>query len=447
MPLPPWTVELLRRSITDVARKASEPETLEKIKKQATEILQDLPATAARSIDAVMRTAEAGKRTVEETVDRWTRKQNAVEMINASGVLMHDLGSGVPLSEKSIQAGNELLRGDLCGGVHSAQSASDALCRRVEALLPGDAECGVAIASNFAAAMTAFSQLVQERELVIHRSHAVRLPNGQPLPDAFGTLLPVIQEVGSVGDVSVSDYDGIESFCTIMADAGKAPVEYQDFGDRDAMQAVVLPVATFVQSCHTSIPSASTALANGADFVLMPGGGVCGGPECGLLIGRKDALATIVSSPAWPALRASDALQAMLAVSLESIAADPESCPIHALLDTAIENLNSRAERMAARFAGSDDIEACRITENDALLTKGGQWKIASRQLVLKHRELNAADWSKKLQENDPAVVAEVSADEIKIDLRWVNPARDNQLATLLSGQTSEGNVDTNESS
>ena len=179
----------------------------------------------------------------------------------------------------------------------------------------------------------------------------------------------------------------------------------------------------------------------------MPGGGVCGGPECGLLIGRKDALATIVSSPAWPALRASDALQAMLAVSLESIAADPESCPIHALLDTAIENLNSRAERMAARFAGSDDIEACRITENDALLTKGGQWKIASRQLVLKHRELNAADWSKKLQENDPAVVAEVSADEIKIDLRWVNPARDNQLATLLSGQTSEGNVDTNESS
>ena len=59
MALPPWTIELLRRGINDVARKASEPETIEKIKKQATEILNDLPQTAAKSIDAMMRTAEA----------------------------------------------------------------------------------------------------------------------------------------------------------------------------------------------------------------------------------------------------------------------------------------------------------------------------------------------------------------------------------------------------
>ena len=49
MALPPWTIELLRRGITDVARKASEPETIEKVKNQATEILQDLPQTAAKS--------------------------------------------------------------------------------------------------------------------------------------------------------------------------------------------------------------------------------------------------------------------------------------------------------------------------------------------------------------------------------------------------------------
>ena len=67
MALPPWTIELLRRGLSDVARRASEPETLEKLKTQATEILQDLPQTAARGIDAVMRSAEAGKKTVQ----RW----------------------------------------------------------------------------------------------------------------------------------------------------------------------------------------------------------------------------------------------------------------------------------------------------------------------------------------------------------------------------------------
>ncbi len=42
MALPPWTVELIRRGLTDVARKAGDGETLEKIKSQATEMLSDL---------------------------------------------------------------------------------------------------------------------------------------------------------------------------------------------------------------------------------------------------------------------------------------------------------------------------------------------------------------------------------------------------------------------
>ena len=110
MALPPWTIELLRRGINDVARKASEPETIEKIKKQATEILNDLPQTAAKSIDAMMRTAEAGKKTVE----RWSRKHTtlSVPLLNGSGVLMNENGSGVPLTPEISEAGYELMLGD-----------------------------------------------------------------------------------------------------------------------------------------------------------------------------------------------------------------------------------------------------------------------------------------------------------------------------------------------
>ena len=287
MPLPPWTVELIRRGITDAARKASDPETLEKLKTQATEILQDLPETAARSIDAVMRRAEAGK----ESVVRWSQKQTAlaVPMVNASGTLMHSQGTGVPIADIAMQSGFALMRGDCLAG----DGTGERLQQKLDRCFANSGDVSALVASSFPAAMTAFSQLVDERPLVIHRNHAVRLPCGTPLPDAFGTLLPVIQEVGSVGDVNISDYDSLDSFCTIMADVGDKPLSLPDFGDRDAMKAVVLPVGTVAALADESIPSAEATLAGGADFVLLPGDGICGGPPCGIIIGPKASLDVI----------------------------------------------------------------------------------------------------------------------------------------------------------
>ena len=48
MPLPPWSIEFLRRSLDEVATRSGKPESIEKIKQQATEILQNLPQSAAR---------------------------------------------------------------------------------------------------------------------------------------------------------------------------------------------------------------------------------------------------------------------------------------------------------------------------------------------------------------------------------------------------------------
>ena len=430
MAIPPWTIELLRRGLSDVARKASEPETLEKIKTQATEILHDLPETAARGIDAVMRGAEAGKKSVQ----RWSRKHTAlaIPVLNASGVLMNDEGSGVPLSEQAIEVGRELMVGDTIRG----PAMEERLSKRLQRLLPVDDDYAIAITSSFPSALTAFSLLVQQRQLVVHRSHAVRLPGGLPLPDAFGMLVPVIQEVGSVGGVSVSDFDALEKFCLIMADGGECEVELLDFAGRDAMQAVVLPVATVAASPHDRIPSAEAILTAGADFVIMPGDGVCGGPACGILMGRAPEIRQIKESSAWPGLAASDAVQAMLAVSLEAAASNNDQIPVRALLSTSQENLRGRAERLATRLSGSDSIASCQVTADDARLTRDGRWRFPSRQVRLRHKSMSAVDWANDLREELPAVFASVDGDDLRVDLRWIAAADDGKLAETLGGKT-----------
>ena len=429
MALSPWAIELLRRGIGEVAKKAGDPETLDKLKTQATEILQDLPETAARGINAVMRTAEAGKRSVE----RWSAKQTAlsIPMLNTTGVLQHPFGTGVPISQKVIDAGYELLRGDCIRGDETIAR----LTKRMEKTLPGDDQLSIAVTNSFSAALTAFSQLVQERPLVIHRNHAVRLPDGVPLPEAFGTLLPVIQEVGSIGSVSAADFDSLEKFCSIVADNGTDPVELIDFGDSDALQAVVLPVGS-LQQINESIPSAEHVIAQGADFVLMPGDGLCGGPSCGLLLGPRDSIELVTSSPAWPALAAGSAVTAMMTMALETAVSEPEELPIRALISTAEENLRARAERMSIRLTGSDEIKSCQITNKDARLSESGRWRLPSRQLRVTHKSLGVDAWAAKLRDEIPSVVAIAEGHDLVFDLRWIAAADDNKLARIIGNES-----------
>lgn len=431
MAIPPWTIELLRRGLSDVARKASEPATLEKIKSQASEILQDLPQTAARSIDAVMRSAEAGKKSVE----KWSRKHTtlAIPMLNASGVLISDVGTGTTIADQALEVGRELLAGDSAGG----RVVAERLERRLQKLLPAGGGHAIAIASNFSAALTAFSLLVRERQLVVHRSHAVRLPNGLPLPESFGTLLPVIQEVGAIDAAAPSDFDSLESFCAIMADDGQTEVELMELGQRDAYQAVVLPVATLAASPHPEIPSAEAMLTAGADFVVMPGDGLCGGPSCGILIGPEAEIKRIQSSPAWASLMASDATQAMMLITLELAASSPESIPVRAMLETGEENLRARAERLATRLSGSDLVKTCQITDAPARITAQGRWQIPSRQVRLRHHSLSAGDWKQELIDNLPAIVTTVDGEDLCIDLRWISAADDAQLGEAIGGKIS----------
>ena len=427
MALPPWTIELLRRGLNDVARKASEPETIEKIKSQATEILQDLPQTAAKGIDAVMRSAEAGKKSVE----RWSRKHTAlaVPLLNGSGFLSNEHGSGVPISPQVSEIGRELMLGDTISG----PIMDDRIEKRLQRLLPAG-DLAIAVTTNFSSALNALALLVKERQLIVHRSHAVRLPSGQALPDAFGALLPIIQEIGSCESVRASDFDGLDSFCAVMADGGEQPLELLDFGQRDALQAVVLPFATLSKSIHDQIPSAEAMLAAGADFVVLSGDTVVGGPECGILIGPKQEIQRIKSSVAWATLSASQAVRGMLAVTLEIASSNADHIPVGALLSTSEENLRGRAERLATRLSGSELIRSVQVTADDAKINREGRWCFPSRQLRLLHVSSSAKDWQRQLMDEMPAVVGTVSDDALRIDLRWIAAADDGRLAEVLGG-------------
>ena len=430
MAIPPWSVDLLRRGIDKVARTASDPEILEKVKSQAAEILQDLPDAASRGFNAVLRTAEAGKRSVE----RWVNQSTPIDVpvLNATGVLMQDIGAGVSVAAEVIEAGQPFIAGNAVSG----HAVTEKLYEQLSSWVPDQSNYGIAVASSFPAALTAFSQLVLEMPLVVHRHNAVRLPGGIPLPDAFGTLLPVIQEIGSVDAIAESDFDSLEQCCSIVGDNGVSEPKLLSFAGPKIKQAIVLPVGS-IHNIVDSFPSAQQWINAGADAVLLPGGGLSGGPECGLILAKKSILNVVMNAAAWPSLQANHATLAMMSETLRLSRSASEQLPIVALIRTAEENLRARAERMAIRLTGSDEIATCQVCDQDARLTEEGRWTIASRQLKLTHKHLSVEAWAAKLAESAPLVAVGQQEDGVTVDLRWVPAADDHKLSQILGGEDS----------
>ena len=178
-------------------------------------------------------------------------------------------------------------------------------------------------------------------------------------------------------------------------------------------------------------------MAKGADFVILPGDGVAGGPPCGLLVGRQPEVAWIQQSTAWPTLAARQATVAMMTVALELAAGGGDATPVGELISTSEENLRDRAERMATRLGGSDQISSCQIKADDAQLIRHGRWRFRSRQLLLRHASMTADAWASQLREELPAVLANVDGDDLCVDLRWISAADDGQLAETLGGDNS----------
>lgn len=429
MRLPPWAIEALRNGVADVAKKASDAETLAKVKEQAKELFRDLPENASRGLDIIVKTAtETAKSAVDQgrdTVLRWTERHHEIgtECMNASGILFDPRGHGTPVSDHVLQMGCDLLRGRC-----ATEGLRDQIDQSLTKMLDLDGY-HVAVANNLDAAIASIPALTKDRALVLHRRHAIRLPSGLPLPDAFGDCQ--INECGGVQTIASSDFDGIDHACIVLADDGHHPIEPIDLGQRDCITVAVVPIATLKETDLTKgedgnfLPAADQLLRSGIDLVILAGGPATGGPDAGIIVGKQTHLETITGSKSWKTLRSSDAIAAMTLTAMT----DSQPPALSTLINTNEDNLRNRADRMSIRLTADDEIEACEIGEATAMIASDSRWQLPSRQLRLRHLTHSASDWQRELAAQTPALHASVEDQDLVIDLRWVPASLDGQLA------------------
>jgi L-seryl-tRNA(Ser) seleniumtransferase len=390
-----------------------------------------------------------------ERIADWIARDESAALrpvINATGIILHTGLGRAPLAKEAIQAISDVASGysnlevDLETGERSQRVLSvTRLLRQVTG-----AEAAAVANNNAAATLLTLSSLASGREVVVSRGHLIEIGGSYRLPDVMTMSGALIKEVGTTNKTHLRDYEqAITDETGALLDVHTSNYRIVGFAQEVPLADLVelgrkhkLPVihdigsgAMLDMSPYGVLdePVVGESLKAGADVVLFSGDKLLGGPQCGIILGRKALVDKIIQNPLMRAMRVDKTVLAALAATLR-LWRDPKtaesSIPILALLNTSVENLQNRAERLAPQIAAAQAVKSAEPSESTTYLGGGSvpaqaipTWCVA---ITPSHGSVKAM--ATALRTGPLCVFGRVHQDQLLLDLRSVFPHQDAQL-------------------
>jgi len=184
-------------------------------------------------------------------------------------------------------------------------------------------------------------------------------------------------------------------------------------------------------------PVVQDSIQAGADIVLFSGDKLVGGPQCGIIIGKKKLIQKIIRSPLMRAFRVGKLTLAALQATLK-LYRKPDQAEMHIpllrMLSTSKENLKLRAEKIVSLTQHLAFIKSARHEETQSMLGGGSlpTQHIESWAVAIEPEGISVNELAAKLRQAEPSLLGRVNNDQLLIDLRTVQPGQDIELVQLM---------------
>lgn len=420
----------------------------------AREVLDELRVTlrdgvtAATGLDTV---AAATVQRIRALLERSLRR-----CINATGVVLHTGLGRAPLSATTVAALAEAASGYV--NVQSDVGSGERMPREihVEELLQRltGAEATAVVNNNAAATVLVLNQLAAGREVIISRGEMVEIGGAFRLPDIVRLSGCQLVEVGCTNRTHLRDYR-----CAITPDTALILAVHQSnyritgFTAQPAItELVALARETGVAFAHDlgsgalvdlttyglpHEPTVQESLAAGAEVVFFSGDKLLGGPQCGLILGKRAVVEPLRANPYYRAFRVDKliltALESTLRLFLDPATLPERHCVLSLLTQTA-ETLRARAEAFTARVQGVHANLSLTVERVESEIGGGSLagHTIPSWAVAISSPAMEAGNLAARLRASTPPVFARVHAGRVLLDLRTVLPDEDEMLAAAL---------------
>ncbi|MFN3490591.1 MAG: L-seryl-tRNA(Sec) selenium transferase [Anaerolineales bacterium] len=386
----------------------------------------------------------------ESHLTAWTNS-TLRPVINATGVILHTNLGRAPLSDAAIRAMDAVSRGysNLEFDLETGKRGSRLI--HAESLLQKltGAESALIVNNNASALLLVLSALANKKRVIIARSQLVEIGGGFRVPDVMKQSGAKLVEVGTTNKTHISDYEEalIEStslnppsLVGLVMRAHRSNFKLVGFTEEPELKDIVetahkfdVPVVDDLGSgaiydtakyglAHE--PTVQESMQAGADIICFSGDKLLGGPQAGIIVGKKVLIDKIKKHPLARAVRADKACLAGLSATLTHYLKDEaeREIPVVKMMSLTLKQIQGRAEAWKHEL-GQGEVESGLSTVG------GGSLPDESLPTFLLSLKVKSTDkFLKALRKNNPPIIARTEQDKILLDPRTVLPEQEGAL-------------------
>jgi L-seryl-tRNA(Ser) seleniumtransferase len=380
--------------------------------------------------------------------------QRLRKVINGTGIVIHTNLGRAPLARAAIEAMKEAaectnLEVNLETGLRDRRGAAvEQLCRDITG-----AEAALIVNNCAAATLLTLQTLAAGCEVIISRGQLIEIGGSFRLPDVFRQAGVTLREVGTTNRTRLADYASaigpetaailrvhpsnyrVSGFCESVniSELAKLGREHQLPVIDDVGSGCLYDLRQYGLSDE---PLVGESIQSGVDLVLFSGDKLLGGPQCGIIVGRRACVDQLRTNPLARALRVDKLKLAALQATLEIHRAGRAftELPVLKQLTTPPTELQDRAAQLLKKLqaVSTATSQAFSLQQAESASGGGALPELTLPSWAISIKTDSAAQFAERLRLGTPAVLARVQDGKTLIDVRTILPQDEDMLVACL---------------
>jgi L-seryl-tRNA(Ser) seleniumtransferase len=407
------------------------------IKRQS--ILNDAPSINDKSlsdphlIDAVKQAAQIAM------------TPNLRKTINATGVVVHtNLGRSLLASEAveslvTIASRYSNLEYNLSIGKRGSRysSVEDLICE-----ISG-AEAAMVVNNNAGAVLLCLETIARNKEVIVSRGELVEIGGSFRVPDVMVKSGGILKEVGTTNRTHLKDYENAigqktglllkvhtSNYSVVGFTAEVSLRELVDLGAAHQLPVMEdLGSGTFIDFSKYGLvkePTVQESVTAGADVITFSGDKLLGGPQAGIIVGKKEAVNRIKKNPITRALRIDKLTLAALESTLRLYRDEEKAVrtiPTLQMIMLPLKEVQKRAQHLAQALTDIGDKRLQVQLIERSSKTGGGALpliELPSLCVAVQIKDMSTNALEKAMRSNNPPVIGRIEDDLFVMDPRTI---------------------------